>query len=177
MGPEFGAVACLLAGILSVGMGVYFYLEHKQVQDKVAVQQAKIAADQQQLKGLTPLATEVAQYQALAATLHKLFDNQVPWETVLQTVESRLYRRMTITTIQATGAGVITITGITPSYTDYAKIYASLTDVEAKKYFSSAKPTAVSKVGGGASPSVPENISFGFSLTLRPEFLKSAPAK
>lgn len=166
----------LVSGVLAVAIAGYFYWQVGVTKDRAAVVKATIDGQQQELAVLRPLSDEVDAYAGLAKNLHTLFDNQKKWESVLNAVELRLYRRMALTNIQLAETGAVTITGKTPTYTDYAKIFASLTDAEGQKYFSAVRPLSVKKEepktdSTGKVVSSEQFVSFSFSMTLLPPVL------
>jgi Tfp pilus assembly protein PilN len=170
-----GAVLCIVAGIISLVMATGFFIEQHAVQAKVASEKKVVAASQKQLDLLKPVAAEVSGYASLAVTLHGLFDKQIPWQTVLTTIESRLYKHMLVTNIQASDTSGITLSGFTTSYDDYAKITASLTDLQAQKYFKSVHVVSVSKVEANALTNQAAGVNFTFLIIPLPQVLRPVP--
>ena len=168
---SLASVFVLLAGILAVLLALFLYwqtvsslAEDKSVQKEIAVNQQKLAA-------LQTTANELSSYDKLAKQLHTLFDNQKDWDVVLGRIQTRLYKRMAVTSLQATDQGVFTFAGITTDYSEYAKIYASLTDAEAGKYFTKVKPVSVAKVETKDGNSTKTSINFAFSMSLQPSVM------
>ena len=144
-GLALGTWLSLVAGVLALGIGGYLYWQTVQVQAANRTLTNSIAETNRQVAQLETYAVQAEAYKKTATDLHLLFDGQKRWPSVLSALEERLYRRMAITTIQIADTGVVTMSGTTPTYDDYAKLYASLTDATAKAWCADVKPVSVAK--------------------------------
>jgi|GEM_PF-5967226 len=161
----------VVAGVVSVLGAVLFFVEKVHITSETTLINADVATDQKQLATLKSTSDALVTLDNQAKDLHQLFDNQKQWNNVFATVDQRFYKNMTITSIQYDQKGSISFTGTTPTYTDYAKIYNSLTDVDGSQYFATVSPSAITKVadlvGGGS------HIQFSFAATLQPKVLNT----
>jgi hypothetical protein len=171
-----GPLLVLLAGITSVGFAIFMYFHLSQVATSLARTKGMINDRTVELANSQGFVQDLTDYQNIDADLHQLFDNQRAWEVVLGRIEPHLYRQMKVTSLQLTDQNNFVFTGVTHSYTDYAKIYASLTSADAKKYFKLVKPSAITKLDSfvtdknGNKTAVPgqSEVSFSFVITLDP---------
>lgn len=180
---SLSAYLVLLAGFLAIGVAVFIFIQTGRANNQKD-SYAKQAQEQQVIvTKLQPVAIELANYSSLSTSLHGLFDNQKLWEQVLVNLEPHLYKQMTITNLALSDQGTLTLSGVTHNYVDYAKIFASFTDANAKQIYTSAKPTSVVKTiktdvpvtTGQAAQSVApaqDQITFTFTLTLDPKVFK-----
>lgn len=172
---SLGVYLVILAGIIAMGFGGYYYWNTQQIILEQKSAQLKIEVKERRLGELQPTAIELNSYNTLAKELHNLFDNQVDWNVGFFNLEQRLYKKMVITSLQVTSQNILTFSGQTSDYGEYAKIYASLTDATAKKYFSKTKPVSLGKIEskeGQSATATVGSITFTFSLTMVPSLLK-----
>jgi Tfp pilus assembly protein PilN len=134
-----------VAAIISLGFAAYFYYQTVQVHAKDLQLQKSIQEQKTALQKLSPVADELTAYDLQGKQLHIIFDTQKRWEVILGRIEKRLYKNMAVTSMQITDQGQLTLSGTTPSYEEYAKMYSAFTSAEAKKYFLRVKPTTISK--------------------------------
>ena len=174
---QAGPALLLVAGVISVlGAGMLFYLT-KRTQDETATIVAHNTQLQTTLKGLQETANTLTGLDQTAKSLHTVFDNQTRWEFVLSTIQGRLYKNMGITAIQLDEKGGFSMTGYTPTYADYAKIYASMTDEVGQLYFKEVHPSTLTKAKGvvvnkiGVAPN--DSIIFSFNTVLQPTVLSA----
>jgi Tfp pilus assembly protein PilN len=166
-----GAWLLLAAGILAFLAAGLFFFQSTRARAHTNTLTTEIAADNATLQTLQPTADALVQLDRTAKNLHILFDNQKRWEAILGTVEQRFYKNMVITTLQFSENGSVSFAGTTPTYTDYAKIFRSLTDADGTKYFSSAHPGAISKIDNKEKNI--SGVSFSFTLVLQPTITKA----
>jgi Tfp pilus assembly protein PilN len=146
--------------------GVFFFLS-AQAKSNTRKLEEDIAVAQADLSSLSSTATELKTLTSQARSLHALFAGQKNFDAVVSTIQTRLYKNSSVTTLQISDKGDVTITGVVPSYEDYAKFYESLTDKDGALYFSTVKPTSVGKGEDGS------DISFTFVAVLTPAVLKA----
>jgi hypothetical protein len=166
-----GIYIFLVGSILSAVLAAIFFFQSSTLANQVGEANARIAQKEQELASLKPTADELSNLTEEARGLHAIFDTQKRWPAVLGKVAERLHKQMTVTTLQVSSAGLMTLGGTVPDYLTYAKVYQAFTDTEGAKYFSAVKPVAVSKVEGAAGQ--PGYVSFTFSLTLLPPVLSA----
>lgn len=164
------AFIALFAGIIAVAYGGFVYWKTLDYQNQKTTVEQEIVQHKGELDSLQPVATNLSELSTQAQGLHTIFDNQIRWEAVLGKIQDRLYKNMTVTALQVNSDGTATLSGTTSDYTNYAKIFRSLTDAEAQKTFSQAQPTAISRTE--TKEGVPNLVVFSFSLTLNPDLLK-----
>lgn len=164
-----GYVVLLVGGILSVLIGVGFFLQIMLIDRQITSTNQDATTKQQQLNALRPVADQLSELSTQAKDLHTLFDTQKRWEDVLNKVAERLHKDMAISSMQLTDKGAVTMAGIVPDYITYAKVFQAFTDTDGQKYFSAVRPTAVSRVVDPKG----DYISFTFNLTLQPAVLNT----
>jgi hypothetical protein len=172
---SLGVYLVILAGIIAMSFGGYYYWKTQQIILEQKSAQIQIEEKERRLSDLQPTAIELNSYNTLAKELHNLFDNQVDWNVGFFNIEQRLYKKMVITSLQVTSQNILTFSGSTTDYGEYAKIYASLTDSTAKKYFSKTKPVSLGKIEskeGQSATTKDGSVTFTFSLTMVPSILK-----
>jgi hypothetical protein len=173
---QIGPFLVLIAGLLALAGAGFMYYKNTQVETEDAQIVTNITQYQSQLTSLQRVVADLTVYQNYDSDLHQLFDTQHHFRAVLQAIEPHLYKQMKVTSMQLTDQNTLTFTGVTHTYTDYAKIYASLTDPANKKYFKSVKPSSISKVDmfttdkTGAKVPIPGQyeVNFSFALSLDP---------
>lgn len=169
-----GPMLVLLAGLLSVGLAGYMYYQVQGVTSDTQALQSQTTRDRAsfQAKNNQDTIVNLNKFQALSNNLKVLFSNQIRWEDVLQKVQGKLYRRVSISSIQVGDDGQVTLSGTTPSFVDYAKLNASLND--ATDVFSSVLPQSTQQIDDPTiahSDQMPESqrpkvIRFTFQLKL-----------
>ena len=171
---HIGPILVLLAGLLALsGAGFLYYRNSQLTADDVKITN-DISQYQTKLTSLQKVVGDLAVYQSYDADLHQLLDDQHHWQAILHAIEPHLYRQMKVTAMQLTDQNTLTFSGVTHTYTDYAKIYASLTDPQNKKYFKSVKPSLISRVdvfttdktGAKVLVSGQYEVNFSFSISL-----------
>ncbi len=178
---QIGTIFTLVAGVLAAVGVVGFVLLTSQVSANTEDLDKKSVQAERRLKELDSVAAQLTELDTMAKNLHGVFDNQKRWESVLGTVEQRFYRNMAITAMTFTDKGDLTFTGYAKDYTDYAKIFRSLSDKDGSRYFSLVKPGVIAKVkstgaktAAAGSAVLPDNyVTFSFTLTLQPNVLNS----
>lgn len=160
----------LVAGLVAVIFAVWVFLQNNNYQADQAKLDSDISAQKTALADYSGLQTELTSLDAQSKTLHTVFDSQKNWNYIFGKVEASLYKKMKLTSFQIDDKNVLTITGMTPTYTDYARIYSSLNE-----NYLNLKPLTVTKVE--ATDKTEGGISFSFSLNLKPEFLTDTSTK
>ena len=178
-----GSVLVLVGGLIAIGGAGYMYYQVGTTNKKVAAVQADVATKQAELSQLKVYANQADTYKATAVDLHALFDGQKRWEAVLDAIGSHLYKHVAVSSIQVTDTGSMTLSGTTPTYADYAQLYASLTDAAGQKAFVNVRPTSISKVLSKSTStdpkvlsSLPFQVGFIFTMNIQPSILNAAPA-
>ena len=164
-GPLFAFIASLIMLLVAGVLLVQTY----QAQNQKKAIQIEIINNTKKKDALKPIETQISQLALQNRNLTLLFDNQKRWDVVLGKIQERLYKNMAVTSFMLNADSTFSLTGTTPSYTDYAKIYQSLTDSDAQKTFSSAKPVSVTKQE--AKEGQQAQVVFTFALTLNPTVL------
>ncbi len=168
-----GSYLVLVAGILAAALAVVFFLQTWRVQAETKELEQAIVQDKAQLARLRPMADRLEDYNALVVNLNTLFEQQKLSGSLLGSIESRLYKRMQVTALQVNEIGTVDLTGVTPDYVEYAKVYSSLTNSAAQDTISTVRVISVAKnqsrEGGGAG-----QVTFTFRLTLHPQILEDA---
>lgn len=168
---QISAWLFLCVGIVAVlGCGWLWYRTYAADQHSTELT-STISTQNTELTKLAPVANALTTIGTQARSLQTLFDNQKRWESVLGTLEKHLYSNMLVTDLQLDSNGQLVFSGVTPSFTDYAKLYTSLTDSTGAAYFSLVRPVSVTKVEDVESNS--SEVQFSFSLTLQPQVLNS----
>lgn len=170
--PQPLSVLVFVAGLLAVALAAFFYWQTTSDNSDTTSSNTTLSQEQAQIASLKPVSDQLTQYSATAQSLHSLLDNQKNWPTILDTIAAHLYKHMAVTTLQLSDQGTVTLTGTTSDFTDYAAIFTSLTSPDVAPYFSAVKPTGVSKTAASQDGKTPEQISFGFDITLNPAILK-----
>lgn len=153
----------ILAGIIAVSFAVFMFV---QISSNTAASNnldQSLATDSAQLAKLAPTATKIDNYDKLATSLRNLFQAQHRWEGVLGTIESKLYKNMKVTSLQVNDKGVITLSGATPNFTEYAKVYSSFLNEQTKTVISNVQVVSVAKSEKKDASEV--NFSFQGTLT------------
>lgn len=158
-----GAVLVLIAGIVAICFCVGTYLYTTAVKGSTETVSAAINESNQKLADLTPVSDSLTQYNAMSMSLTNLFTTQKHWESVLHVIEGRLYKNMKVTSLQLNDKGEVTLTGITPNYTEYANVYSSLISEHAKEDITNVQVISVSQPNEQAEGAV--TFSFKASLT------------
>ena len=166
-----GQILVLVAGIVALLLAAFMYWQTLSLVSLAVVETAKDAEIKSKIGLLQPSISQLSDYNAVGNGLKQLFDTQKLWPASLANVEQHLYRHMALTNMQIDSKGTVTLSGTTPSYTDYAHIYSSLTDSSVSQYFTNVRPSAVSK---SATTGV---VTFSFTFTLSPSQLVSASAQ
>ena len=161
----------LVAGVVSLLGAALFYVQKVRAVSATDTITAQIAQEQIQLNSLQSTADELTLRDHQAKDLQLLFNNQKNWNAVLGTLEQRFYKNMAISSLQLDDKGNMNFAASAPTYTDYAKIYSSLTDVSGSKYFATVVPSAVTKVDDKAKNT--SQVNFSFALTLQKNILNT----
>jgi Tfp pilus assembly protein PilN len=155
----------LAAGIISIlGAGLFFMATRKAEAHTIELR-SQISSQETQLAALKPTVDTLVELNATAKNLHILFDNQKKWDAILGTVEQRFYKNMVVSTLNFTDTGEVTLSAVTPTYTDYAKVYQSLTDADGAKYFSTVRPGNITKSENKEKGT--SEIQFSFAMILQ----------
>lgn len=166
-----GQILVLVAGIAALGIGGYMYWQIISLNARATADAAENASVKSQIGAVQPSIAMLASYNAVGTGLKQLFDTQRLWSPTLANVEQHLYRHMAVTNLLLDSKGLVTLSGTTPNYTNYAQIYSSLTDPSVAAYFTGVKPVSVAK---DAKTGI---VSFSFTFTLAPSQLVSASAQ
>lgn len=171
---QLSAWLFLCVGIVAVlGCGWLWYRTYAANQHSEELQSTIVTQDNELAK-LKPVADSLITIGTQARSLQTLFSNQKRWEAVLGTLEKRLYTNMLVTDLQLDSKGQFVFSGVTPSFTDYAKLYTSLTDSTGLAYFSIVRPVSVTKVEDQETGE--SQVQFSFNLTLQPQVLNADAA-
>jgi hypothetical protein len=180
---QSGTIITLIAGVISVLGVVGFLVVTSQVSANTEKLEKSAAQAERRLEELDTVAAQLTELDIMATNLHSIFDTQKRWEAVLGTVEQRFYRNMAISSMTFTDKGDLVFTAYAKDYTDYAKIFRSLTDKDGQRYFSLVKPGVIAKIKPSAKTGVlgvqgvPDNyVTFSFTLTLQPTILNTTAA-
>jgi Tfp pilus assembly protein PilN len=160
----------LLAGIIAMLYGGFVYWKTLSLDTQKTAIQQQIADHNNQLTALQPVADNLSNLSIQAQGLHGIFDTQIRWENVLQKVQDRLYKNMSVTALQLSNDGSATLSGTTSDYSSYAKIFRSLTDADGQKIFAKAQPSTISRTE--AKDGSQAVVIFSFTLTLNSDLLK-----
>lgn len=158
----------LTAFFLSIAANAAFYALAAMANSATKKLTSDTTTQEKQLADLQSTQNELDTLSAQARSLHNLFNNQKNFDSVVATVQTRLYKKSAITTLQLTDKGELTLSGTVPSYEDYAKFYDSLIDSEGSLVFSKVRPTSVGKEEDGK-----ETIVFSFTTSLTPIVLSA----
>lgn len=158
-----GALLVLVSGIVALGFCLFGFLYLSSTRSQTDNLRVLIQEDQTKLASLAPVSESLTRYDLLAKNLTTLFSAQKHWGDVLQVVESRLYKNMKVTSLQITDAGVLTLSGVTPNYTEYAGVYSSLISDFAKENITNVQVLSVSANEGKEASGV--TFSFQAQLT------------
>lgn len=159
------------AGIVAlIGAGWIWFRTDMAARAEASINR-EIRQQETRLAALQPVADELVALDQAAKNLNLLYGSQKQWDDVLGTIEGRLYKNMIVSNLDASDAGSFSFTAVTPSYTDYAKIYRSLTDTNGQAYFSSARPGNIDPVYDDAGQRI--GIRFSFTLRLQPAVLNT----
>lgn len=172
--PVLGTWLVLIGGLLAVATAAYLFVAQLQAASQTKRLVSQEATQQQQLDSLKPVADELAADQALSQGLTTLFSQQKRWATVLDSFQRYLYKRIAVTSLTVDDTGKLTLSGNTPSYDDYAKLYASLTSAQVQPYVANVKALSTSKVGSDTAKAgeAAGSVDFSFSMTLQPALLQ-----
>lgn len=164
---DLSPLLVLIAGLLmSAFAGLLFFMTMT-AQNATAVTQQQITVAQSSRNSLNYVVLDATTYNLLGDNLKKLFDSQKLWSATLTGLEKNIYRHLAVTSLQFDDKGTMTLSGITTSYSDYAKIYSSFIDPSVSAVFQNVVPSAVTKDDKG-------NISFTFTMILAPNQIKYA---
>jgi Tfp pilus assembly protein PilN len=139
------SIFTLLAGIVAILFCGYAFWQVGHIKAQTEELQTAITQHENDIDQLKPVSDSLARYDTVATNLHALYDNQRRWPQALATVEARLYKNMKVTSLQVSDTGTFTLSGIAPNYTEYAKVFASLTSVESQKTIASLQVVSVGK--------------------------------
>ena len=127
-------------GVLSILGSGWFFFQVQKVKADVDTLNTQISSEQGQLKTLQPTIDDLKTLSQTSKDLHILFDNQKKCDAISGTIEQIFYKNMTVTSLQLADDGTMSFAGSTPTYTDYAKIFQTLTDASGSLYFASVRP-------------------------------------
>jgi hypothetical protein len=165
-----GSVLVLLAGFLAILGAGGLYWQGMNVANQVTTTKAQAAATKAEADKLKSTAAQLEQLTRTARDLHIVFDTQKRWENVLDKMAERFHQNLVVTAIQLTDKGTVTLSGTVPDYFTYAKVFQAFTDKDGLTYFSTVRPTAVTRVATTGNSSY---ISFSFVITLQPSVLNA----
>jgi hypothetical protein len=135
----------LISGVLGLLFFGVFFAKNRAVVAETQTVQSSILEQERQIKQLQPVVDRLGQYAVVQDNLSAHYRDQKRFEQVIGKMESELYKKMRITNLQITEEGTYTLTAVTPSYLDYAKVYASLTSASAKATFATVKVVSVAR--------------------------------
>jgi hypothetical protein len=167
-------VVVLIGGILTLLGAIGFFVMTMVTNHQIKTVEADITTKQIQVAKLQPTAEKLSALSDQAKGLHTIFDNQKRWESVLDMFALRLHKEMVVTSLQMNDKGSVVLAGTVPDYITYAKVFRAFTDAQGVTYFSSVKPTLVTKVNDAKLGTY---VSFTFSLGLQPAVLNKGSVK
>lgn len=170
-----GSLVLLIGGVLTLVVALLFFADMALTNGRASSTEKDIASAQQQLNSLQSTADQLSTLSNQSKDLHSIFDTQKRWESVLDTFAQRLHKQMAVTSLQMSDKGTVTLGGIVPNYTVYAKMYQAFTDADGQKYFSVVKPTLVSKVNDAKGNL--QYVTFTFDMALQPMVLNAGSTK
>lgn len=160
----------LASAILCLGAVGYYFFQSAQLDTEIEKTNGSVASLQKTYADFSSTKKDLETLSSQASNLDLLFAGQKQWPKVLDLLQLGLYPDMVVTSLQLRDTGEVILAGYTRDYTDYAKIFLSFTNDNAKKFWVAAKPGGVTKLEENKEyPNL--LVQFAFSLTLSPSIL------
>jgi len=172
-------VLFVIGGVLFLA-ALIFFLETSSASRKAQRLTTETEALNAEISQLLPLAEKSEAYERVATDLRSLFNQQISWDQVLTKLEKRMYRPATLKSLQVNQDQTITVAGTVPTYTDYAKLMATLgADQEAGMY-RKVRPLQITNTTtpdvAGAPAVKTTGVNFTIAISLTQQFISEAEA-